>query len=190
MALKLDKARFERVWTSINEAKSLTARRFVEIEDLIPPSPEDDNFYIVEKRPSKTLHQYLDETEMVAYERAVEIGRHILEGLATLHGAGYAHNALTDQCIYVSEDYSGLSVRIGNLHLISKIGEHIIPPYVPEFGAPEIYASGSFSASSALDIYAMRKSAIASLSLIERLESTAMRSITFINCRSLAKAKG
>ncbi|NNH61860.1 protein kinase domain-containing protein [Rhizobium laguerreae] len=155
VALKLDKARFERVWTSINEAKSLTARRFVEIEDLIPPSPEDDNFYIVEKRPSKTLHQYLDETEMVAYERAVEIGRHILEGLATLHGAGYAHNALTDQCIYVSEDYSGLSVRIGNLHLISKIGEHIIPPYVPEFGAPEIYASGSFSASSALDIYAM-----------------------------------
>ncbi|MGO8484540.1 hypothetical protein AB9F39_34890, partial [Rhizobium leguminosarum] len=49
MALKLDKARFERVWTSINDAKSLTARRFVEIEDLIPPSPEDDNFYIVEK---------------------------------------------------------------------------------------------------------------------------------------------
>ncbi|MBB4238957.1 protein kinase domain-containing protein [Rhizobium esperanzae] len=155
VALKLDKARFERVWTSINEAKSLTARRFVEIEDLIPPSPEDDNFYIVEKRPSKTLHQYLDETEMVAYERAAEIGRHILEGLATLHGAGYAHNALTDQCIYVSEDYSGLSVRIGNLHLISKIGEHIIPPYVPEFGAPEIYASGTFSASPALDIYAM-----------------------------------
>ncbi|MFS2174469.1 serine/threonine protein kinase [Rhizobium pisi] len=155
VALKLDKARFERVWTSVNEAKSLTARRFVEIEDLIPPSPEDDNFYIVEKRPSKTLRQYLDETEMVAYERAVEIGRHILEGLATLHGAGYAHNALTDQCIYVSEDYSGLSVRIGNLHLISKIGEHIIPPYAPEFGAPEIYASGTFSASSALDIYAM-----------------------------------
>ncbi|QSY96838.1 serine/threonine protein kinase (plasmid) [Rhizobium bangladeshense] len=155
VALKLDKARFERVWTSINEAKSLTARRFVEIEDLIPPSPEDDNFYIVEKRPSKTLRQYLDETEMVAYDRAVEIGRHILEGLATLHGAGYAHNALTDQCIYVSEDYSGLSVRIGNLHLISKIGEHIIPPYAPEFGAPEIYASGTFSASAALDIYAM-----------------------------------
>lgn len=155
VALKLDKARFERVWTSVNEAKSLTARRFVEIEDLIPPSPEDDNFYIVEKRPSKTLHQYLDEVEMVAHDRAVEIGRHILEGLATLHGAGYAHNALTDQCIYVSEDYSGLSVRIGNLHLISKIGEHIIPPYVPEFGAPEIYASGTFSASAALDIYAM-----------------------------------
>ncbi|MBX5151246.1 serine/threonine protein kinase [Rhizobium lentis] len=155
VALKLDKARFERVWTSVNEAKSLTARRFVEIEDLIPPSPEDDNFYIVEKRPSKTLHQYLEETEMVAYDRAIEIGRHILEGLATLHGAGYAHNALTDQCIYVSEDYSGLSVRIGNLHLISKIGEHIIPPYAPEFGAPEIYASGTFSASAALDIYAM-----------------------------------
>ncbi|ABC93571.1 putative serine(threonine) kinase protein (plasmid) [Rhizobium etli CFN 42] len=155
VALKLDKARFERVWTSVNEAKSLTARRFVEIEDLIPPSPEDDNFYIVEKRPSKTLHQYLEETEMVAYDRAIEIGRHILEGLATLHGAGYAHNALTDQCIYVSEDYSGLSVRIGNLHLISKIGEHIIPPYAPEFGAPEIYASGTLSASAALDIYAM-----------------------------------
>ncbi|MBB3354404.1 non-specific serine/threonine protein kinase [Rhizobium sp. BK049] len=155
VALKLDKARFERVWISVNEAKSLTARRFVEIEDLIPPSPEDDNFYIVEKRPSKTLHQYLEETEMVAYDRAIEIGRHILEGLATLHGAGYAHNALTDQCIYVSEDYSGLSVRIGNLHLISKIGEHIIPPYAPEFGAPEIYASGTFSASAALDIYAM-----------------------------------
>ncbi|MBX5219542.1 protein kinase domain-containing protein [Rhizobium sp. NLR8a] len=155
VALKLDKARFERVWTSVNEAKSLTARRFVEIEDLIPPSPEDDNFYIVEKRPSKTLHQYLEETEMVAYDRAIEIGRHILEGLATLHGAGYAHNALTDQCIYVSEDYSGLSVRIGNLHLISRIGEHIIPPYAPEFGAPEIYASGTFSASAALDIYAM-----------------------------------
>ena len=155
VALKLDKARFERVWTSINEAKTLTAQRFVEIEDLIPPSPEDDNFYIVEKRPSKTLHQYLNEVDIVAYDRAVEIGRHILEGLATLHGAGYAHNALTDQCIYVSEDYSGLSVRIGNLHLISKIGEHIIPPYVPEFGAPEIYASGTFSASAALDIYAM-----------------------------------
>ncbi|MGO7808071.1 hypothetical protein ACC694_38250, partial [Rhizobium ruizarguesonis] len=28
-------------------------------------------------------------------------------------------------------------------------GEHIIPPYVPEFGAQESYASGTFSASSA-----------------------------------------
>ncbi|MGO7903007.1 hypothetical protein ACC719_37235, partial [Rhizobium ruizarguesonis] len=39
VALKLDKARFERVWTSITEAKSLPSRRFVKIEDLIPPSP-------------------------------------------------------------------------------------------------------------------------------------------------------
>lgn len=155
LALKADKGRFERVWTSINEAKQLSPLRFVEIEDLIPPTAEDDNFYIVERRPSRTLRQYLDEQDMLGFEKAGEIGRHILEGLATLHGAGFAHNALTDQCIYVSEDYSGLSVRIGNLHLISKIGEHIVPPYVPEFGAPEIYSSGIFSASPTLDIYAM-----------------------------------
>ncbi|MBB6487057.1 protein kinase domain-containing protein [Rhizobium lusitanum] len=152
-SLKADKPRFDRVWASISEAKSLSALRFVEIEDLIAPSPEDGNFYIVEKRPSKTLRQYLDEQEIVAFDRAVAICEQILEGVATLHGAGYAHNALNDQCIYVSEDYSGLQVRIGNLHLISKTGEHIIPPYVPEFGAPEIYASGTFSASPALDIY-------------------------------------
>lgn len=155
LALKSDKERFDRVWTSVNEAKQLSPLRFVEIEDLVPPTPEDDNFYIVERRPSRTLRQYLEEQEMIAFDKAGEIGRHILEGLATLHGAGYAHNALTDQCIYVSEDYSGLSVRIGNLHLISKIGEHIVPPYAPEFGAPEIYSSGTFSASPALDIYAM-----------------------------------
>ncbi|CDZ56630.1 protein kinase domain-containing protein [Neorhizobium galegae] len=155
LALKADRKRFESAWLSINEAKLLTAQRFVEIIDLIPATPEDDNFYIVEKRPSKTLRQYLEEQEMIAFDRAADIGRHLLEGLATLHGAGYAHNALTDQCIYVQEDYSGLSVRIGNLHLISKIGEHIVPPYAPEFGAPEIYTSGMFSASPALDIYAM-----------------------------------
>lgn len=155
LALKADKSRCERVWASINEAKQLSPLRFVEIEDLVPPSAEDDNFYIVERRPSRTLRQYLEEQEIIGFDKAGEIGRHILEGLATLHGAGYAHNALTDQCIYVSEDYSGLSVRIGNLHLISKIGEHIVPPYAPEFGAPEIYSSGAFSASPALDIYAM-----------------------------------
>lgn len=153
LGLKADKDRLQRAWISINDAKSLPPLRFVEILDLVAPTDFDDNFYIVEKRPKKTLRQYIEEQEMLDFDRAVEVVRHVLEGLATLHGAGYAHDALTDRCIYVSEDYSGLSVRIGNLHLVSRIGEAIVPPYAPEFGAPDLYRAGVFNASAAPDVY-------------------------------------
>lgn len=155
VGLKADRVRAERVWASVNEAKFLQQQRFVEIVDLLPPVAGDDNFYIVEKRPSKTLRDYFEEHEVIAFDRAVDVIGHILEGVATLHGVGYAHNALTDQCIYVSEDFSGLSVRLGDLHLISKIGEPIVPPYAPEFAAPELYRSGRIEAAAAPDVYSV-----------------------------------
>ncbi|WP_181699750.1 protein kinase domain-containing protein [Chthonobacter albigriseus] len=155
VGLKADKVRADRVWTSVNEAKFLQQQRFVEIVDLLPPVPGDDNFYIVEKRPSKTLRDYFEEHEAIAFDRATEVIGHILEGVATLHGVGYAHNALTDQCIYVSEDFSGLQVRLGDLHLISRTGEPIIPPYAPEFAAPELYRTGRIEASASADVYSV-----------------------------------
>jgi hypothetical protein len=155
LSLKSDKLRMERVWLSVNEAEALPSLRFVEIVDLVPATAEDSDFYIVERRLEKTLRAFYEEQEVIAFDSAVEIVRQALEGLATLHGAGYAHNALTDTCLYVSDDYSGLAVKIGNLHLISPIGERIVPPYAPEFGPPEIYASGTFTASAAVDIYAL-----------------------------------
>lgn len=153
LGLKSDKDRLQRAWSSINEAKALPSSRFLEILDLLAPTDFDNAFYIVEKRPGKTLRQYIEEQELIAFDRAVEVIRYMLEGLATLHGAGFAHNALTDRCIYVSEDYSGLSVRIGNLHLISRIGDTIVPPYVPEFGAPDLYRGTVFKAAAAPDVY-------------------------------------
>lgn len=155
LALKSDKARMDRVWASVNEAKALPALRFVEIVDLVAATDTDPDFYIVERRFDKTLRSFLEEQEAITLEKGIELVRQVLEGVATLHGAGYAHNALTDSCLYVSDDYSGLAAKIGNLHLIAPIGERIIPPYVPEFGPPETHASGTFTASAAVDVYAV-----------------------------------
>ncbi|WP_181708494.1 protein kinase domain-containing protein [Chthonobacter rhizosphaerae] len=155
LGLKADRARCDRVLASIQEAQRLQQQRLVEIVDLLPPVPGDDTFYIVEKRPAKTLKEVFDEQEIVSFDRAIGVVGQLLEGAATLHGAGFAHNALTDQCVYAAEDFSGLSVRIGDLYLIARQGEPIVPPYAPEFAAPEVYRSGTVEAAAAADVYSI-----------------------------------
>lgn len=143
-------ARFER---EARLAASVTDRHVVDVYDY---GAVDDTFYIaMQFVAGRTLREELDRHGRLTIERAVDVTRQLLSGLAAIHAAGIVHRDIKPQNVLLGEDGVARVTDFGVAHATVAEGltSHGTTVGTASYMAPEQARGGELGP--ATDLYAV-----------------------------------